>query len=158
MRRRLLVLLSSLALLGYAPVSPAYAADTTVVIHGLDFPDDNAGLFATSCASPGDSYTGPPLLRYIDYTTDVPALGDRMVGFDPGVPVAIGPWHYTQTPSTVSVYSMRLNRFHETASGMALVFYDPPGGDGSYWVGYADVASSGTAATATATGPEPCWA
>lgn len=141
--RRFLVLVSSLAIVGLAPVTPAYADDVTIVVNGTHFPASTYGLFATKCSNPGVSPTG--LLRTrIAYTTDDPPLGDRMLGWDTDSGSSIGPWSYTQTPSTASVYSLRLNRPTGSVTGKALVLYAPPGADGDYWLGHSPITSTGT--------------
>lgn len=141
--RRLLVLVSSVAVLGLMPVDPAYAEDVTIVVNGTHFPDTTYGLLVTKCSNPGVSPTG--LLRTrIAYTNDEPPLGDRMLGWDTDSGSAIGPYSFTMTPSTVTTYSVRLNRHTGSATGKALVLYAPPGADGDFWLGHSPITSTGS--------------
>lgn len=127
-----------------APGVPAPpSVDGTVVVHGLDYPDDGSyGLYSLSCADPRAAGHDPHSLLYINYSSDEPPIGMRMQGFDLTGTAGIGPYAYTPTPST-SEWQLRVNPVGVATTGHAVAFYFPDGWAGEQYVGHASVSHAG---------------
>jgi hypothetical protein len=146
MRRSLLVTFS--LLLAVVGLTPAAQADSTTVIHGLDFPvDGSAGLITSTCASPWihPSFgSGGPTIAATDDPTN--PLGTSKFGwnFDGGTTFAIGPYGFDATPGAAGTHDIRLNVTTGVTHGFAIVFFfsNDDHNTGNYWVGTAPVMKS----------------
>lgn len=140
-RRLSTILLALATTLALSPVAPA-RADSTVEVHGFDYPDENAAFLIARNCTDVTTNPGENILLHIIYTDDAPPIGLRAQGFDLEGGNAVGPMAYTPTPSD-TVFTMRL-RPDGAASGKLVALYVAPGDADGFWFGWASRTESGT--------------
>ena len=140
--RRVLTVITALATL--LALSPAGAAqvDQTVVVHGLDYPEDESAFLALRDCSDPTAAPSEQVLLWIRYSDDEPPVGDRMHGFDLAGGNALGPVAYTPTPST-SVLTMRVKAEDGVAAGQLFALYRAPDDQDGYWFGVSPYTRNG---------------
>lgn len=102
-------------------------ADTTVVIHGLDFPDDDSAAIARyGCDDLFDAAGAPPIPFDIEPGPDTPPAGTRSLGFlVSGSGIGWGTFHNVLSMEDTTVAGLSLHAA-EGASGVAYAGYVEP--------------------------------
>lgn len=150
-RRAVLAVIGAVAT-AVGSVGPALA-DSTVVVHGLDFPTGWAAqLSFVGCEAPYDR-TDETLQPYIGVGPgDHAPAGERSLGYDLSGGNAIGSLHYVSSMRTTTVASLSVYAEHG-ASGVAYAGYQAPADRGTMrvWFGRAELSAPSDSWTSVST-------
>jgi hypothetical protein len=155
--RRTVVAVAGAVVAALLSTAPALA-DSTVVVHGMDFPTGRAAqLSFVGCQNPYER-VAEQLQPYVGIGPAQAPAGKRSLGYDLAGGNAIGSLHYVDSMAGTTVAGMSVYA-PEGAAGVAYAGYQEPAdrGTGLVWFGRADLQTAGSWRAVDAAGLSYTW-